>query len=63
MKIFKIPVSWTVVSTIEVEAATLAEALLIFNEKEKNIQLDNLDSEYLPDSFQIDGDALMEINK
>lgn len=51
MKTFKIPVTWEVWSTINVEAETLSEAIRIFDEKE------NSDEDYsLPTDFEyVDG--------
>ena len=54
MKTFKIPVTWTVYSTIEVEAETLEEAIERFDEVEDSDFGHDLPSEfsYVDDSFE-----------
>ena len=53
-KLFKIPVTWTVCSTIEVEAESLEEAIEKFDEVENSVLGYDLPSEfsYVDDSFE-----------
>jgi hypothetical protein len=56
MKTFKIPVTWEVYSTIDVEAETLEEAVAIFDEEEEVYPLPT-DPEYIDGSFHRDPDV------
>ena len=57
LKTYKIPVSWTVTATVEVEAGSLNEAIAMSGE----VSLPT-DSEYLDDSFRIDVESLDCVN-
>lgn len=52
--IFKIPVSWEVTATIDVEANSIEEAIQIFDAKESSEEDYSLptDSEYIDGSFK-----------
>jgi len=56
-KLYRIPVSWTVMATMEVEAASLDEAI----EKADNMSLPT-DPEYVEGSFQIDHEFIPALN-
>jgi len=64
MKIWKIPVTWEVWSTIEVEAETLDEAIRIFDEKENSDEDYRLpdDPEYVDGSFGRENIESCELN-
>lgn len=53
MKLYKIPVSWTVIATMEIYAKSLDEALELA--QHEKLPTDN---DYLEDSFQIETDGL-----
>ena len=57
-RIFKIPVSWTSIGTMEVNASSLEEAIAI---AEDNFVLLPVDSEYLDGSFEVDIDLINEV--
>lgn len=63
MKKFKIPVSWEVYSTIEVEAETLDEAIRKFDEKEDSDDPYELplDSTYIDASFKREDEKFCEL--
>ena len=49
---YKIPVTWEVYATVEVEATSLGEAVVIFEETKEDIPLPT-DPEYVDDSFRL----------
>lgn len=51
---WKIPVSWSMMATIEIEAATLAEAIEIARDKDNEIPLP--DGTYMDESWEVDCD-------
>jgi len=59
LKTYKIPVSWTVTATVEVEAEFLDEAIAIAGDPSFP---NPTDGEYLEDSFKIDTKSLDCVN-
>ena len=57
-RIFKIPVSWTEIGTMEVNASSLEEAIAI---AEDNFAWFPQGSEYLDGSFEVDIDLINEV--
>lgn len=55
LKIFILPVEWTVTSTVAITAKNIEEALNIFSENAADIPLDS-NTEYLTDSYQLSYD-------
>ena len=51
-KVWKMPVTWEVYSTVEIRAKTLEEALIKFRETQDEISLP-LNGEYVDDSFDL----------
>ena len=49
---YKIPVTWEVYATVEIEATSLGEAVVIFEETKEDIPLPT-DPEYVDDSFRL----------
>ena len=49
---YKIPVTWEVYATVDVEASSLGEAVVIFEETKEDIPLPT-DPEYVDDSFRL----------
>ncbi len=58
---YKIPVSWEVYSTIEIEAQSLDEAIKIFDETEDKIPLP-LYPEYVDGSFKREDEEICSLN-
>lgn len=56
-RIYKIPVSWTVTATVEVEAEDLDEAIAVAGDGSLPV-----DTDYLDDSFKIDVESLGCVN-
>jgi 3-phosphoglycerate kinase len=61
MKTWKIPVTWEVYGTVEIEAETLDEAIKIFDETEDEISLPT-DSEYVDASFKREDEEIIQLN-
>ena len=59
-KLYKIPCSWEVYGTIEIEASSLEEAIAIV--ESDGTQLRNVASSYVGDSFEIDRAIAEDIN-
>ena len=57
MKTFKIPVSWTVMATMEIPAESLEQAILIAEDASLPT-----DTDYLEDSFKVDHAHLEYMN-
>lgn len=57
-KTYRIPVSWTVMATIEVEAKSLAEAI-----EEADTRALPTDPEYMEGSFQVDRSFITALNE
>lgn len=53
LKTYKVPVSWTVTATMEIEAESLVQAKLIAADASLPT-----DADYLEDSFQIDEELI-----
>lgn len=53
MKTWKIPVSWTMMSVIDIEANTLAEAIEIARDDDEEIPIPD-DGTYVSDSWEVD---------
>lgn len=53
MKQWKIPVAWTMIGTVEVEADTLAEAIEIARDKRGKIPIPD-NGEFLSGSWEVD---------
>lgn len=53
MQTFKIPVTWSVYGTIEIQADTIEDAIKKFEENKEEIPLP-YDSDYIDNSFQMD---------
>ena len=60
-KVFKIPVSWSVFGTVEIEAETLDEAIAIFDATEDEISLP-LDNDYIDGSFHREDEETCSLN-
>lgn len=57
---YKIPVTWEVYATVEIEATSLEEAVAIFKETEAEIPLPT-DNDYVDDSFHMTTEDIDEI--
>jgi len=57
MKTYRIPVSWTVLATMEIPAESLEEAILIAEDASLPT-----DTDYLEDSFKVDREHLEYMN-
>jgi len=57
MKTYKIPVSWTVTATMEIDAESLEDAIL----KAEDASLPT-DPDYLDGSFEVDHDCIEYLN-
>jgi len=62
MAIFKIPVSWEVFSTVNVEADSLDEAIAKFDKDIDNIPLPKDGGEYIDGSFKRDDEETCSAN-
>lgn len=60
MKKFKVPVTWEVYATIEVEAETLEEAMKIAEDEDGEIPLPT-QTEYVDGSWRVNVDSLEEL--
>lgn len=59
-RIYKLPVSWEVIATQEVEADSLAEAIMIA--EETNLDLPE-NSEYLDGSYEVNRELVYSVKK
>lgn len=58
LKLFIIPVQWSVYSTIRVEAESLEKAVQIAKEKLDDIPITPSECEYIDDSYKLNGDSM-----
>jgi hypothetical protein len=61
MKTWKIPVTWEVYGTVNIEAESLDEAIQIFDETEDEMSLPT-DSEYIDASFKREDYETIKLN-
>lgn len=61
-KFFKIPVEWSVYSTIAVQADTLEEAIAYVAKHAADIPIDSDECEYLDESYKVAGVELSDLN-
>ena len=57
---YKLPVTWEVYDTIEIEATSLEEAVKIFEETKNDMELPD-DPKYVDDSFQLSTTKVEEL--